>query len=209
MGTPRLRSGRFFGGLFFLKAESRSRIKIKLKINCREFVPALAWPGTGGLAGHAVNPSMGARGRHPWRPTVPPTHPYPALDSVLGRNERATSLSAWRCFALCGYQPTVEGGGVWVRGTVGRHGWRSRASKDGFTACPADSHTPAQPGAAGNAAFGGASRSGFFSGFFEPVRCDVLSHVLRVPDAAVHGDVYTAGQRLHRADRAADVELRV
>ncbi len=33
--------------------------------------------------------------------------------------------------------------------------------------------------------------------------------MLRVPDAPVHGDVHTARQRLHRADRAADVELRV
>ena len=39
------------------------------------------WVGTGGLAGHAVNPSVEARMRHPWRMTVPPTHPYrPSTD---------------------------------------------------------------------------------------------------------------------------------
>src|SRR5690606_4778442 len=42
---------------------------------------------------------------------------------------------------------------------------------------------------------------------FEAVGVDVLAHLLRVPDAAVHGDVDAFGQRLHRADRATDVEL--
>src|SRR3546814_17881060 len=42
---------------------------------------------------------------------------------------------------------------------------------------------------------------------FEPVRVHVLAHLERVPDAAVHGDVDARRQRLHRADRAADVEL--
>ena len=37
--------------------------------------------GAGGLAGHTVNPSLEARGRHPWRPTVPPTHPHRHLDA--------------------------------------------------------------------------------------------------------------------------------
>gem|GEM_PF-2252388 len=30
----------------------------------------------------------------------------------------------------------------WVGGTVGRHGWRPRASRDGFTACPANPPAP-------------------------------------------------------------------
>ncbi len=40
----------------------------------------VAGAGTGGWAGHAVNPSMGARMRHPCRITVPPTHPHRHLD---------------------------------------------------------------------------------------------------------------------------------
>ncbi len=43
-------------------------------------VACVAGAGAGGLAGHAVNPSLEARGRHPWRPTVPPTHPHRHLD---------------------------------------------------------------------------------------------------------------------------------
>jgi hypothetical protein len=45
-----------------------------------------------------------------------------------------------------GYQPTVWDGGVGVRGTVVRQGWRTRAYKDVLAACPANPHTPAQRG---------------------------------------------------------------
>ena len=41
----------------------------------------VAGVGAGEMAGHAVNPSLGARGRHPWRPTVPPSHPHRHLES--------------------------------------------------------------------------------------------------------------------------------
>ncbi len=223
MGTPRFRPGRFFGGLFFLKAESRSRIKIKLKINCREFVPALAWPGTGGLAVHAVNPSMGARERHPWRPTVPPTHPYPAFDSGLVRNEEAASLFAWQCFALAWPPANYLGRGCvglrdrwapWMALTS-LQGWIYGVSREPTHPRPARNAGGAALDVAPDVALEVASAGSrqknlpLQSGFFEAVRCDVLSHVLRVPDAAVHGDVYTAGQRLHCADRAADVEFRV
>ncbi len=44
---------------------------------------------------------------------------------------------------------------------------------------------------------------------FEAVRGHVLAHVLRVENPPVHRDVHAARQRLHRTDRAADVELRI
>ncbi len=48
---------------------------------------ACGWHGAGGMPGHAVNPSVEARGRHPWRPTVPASHPHRAQTVGRGRIE--------------------------------------------------------------------------------------------------------------------------
>ncbi len=42
-------------------------------------------------------------------------------------------------------RPTVWARCGWDAGTVGRHGWRPRASTDGFTACPGIPPAPRQP----------------------------------------------------------------
>jgi hypothetical protein len=256
--------------------------------------------------------------RHPWRMTVPPTHPYPPFDSVMVRNERAEAgsrspkpkahspqptaqspkptahspqpkahsrkptaespqpkaavraLSCLHCFSTATSQLSRVGvcefAGpcpAWMRGTslqgriygVSRglthprpaqyalgmrlleaaagqpQGWIYGVSRKLTHPRPAQyalgmrllkaaasqpprtdvrrvprTHTPPpSPVRTGNAAFRSPSRSGFF----KPISGHVLAHVFGIPDAAVHGDVDPAGQRLHRADRATDVELRV
>jgi hypothetical protein len=155
--------------------------------------------GTGGLAGHAVNPAprsgpaaggwafermrgsaSQAMRSHPWRlvgaihgaqrsrqPTR--THPltvfgcstekrWSTTSNTSNHSNHSNHSNQWVLLVLCvfchGCQPTVRGGGVGGRGTVGRHGWRPRASRDGFTACPVNPHTPAQPETSQPSCFG-------------------------------------------------------
>ncbi len=125
--------------------------------------------GTGGGAGHAVNPSMGARRAPSMAHDGPAPPPAPAPGQFIGA-QRTTIRNTYRqrttqqtslCVALrCqGNQPTVQGGGVWVRGTVVRHGWRTRAYRDVLAACPANPHTPAHPDARANQGFALSSSS--------------------------------------------------
>ena len=55
----------------------------------------------------------------------------------------AMHCTALHCTAMA-TNPLSKGGGVWVGGTVVPHGCGSRAPKDGFTARPANPHTPDQ-----------------------------------------------------------------
>ena len=111
------------------------------------------WVGMGGLAGHAVNPAprpgptaggcafermrgsasqamrshpWGLDMRHPWRITVPPTHPRPPSDSVSACMEQlqsAGSALSLRCPAI--RRRTLSGRALpCPAGTVGRQGWR-------------------------------------------------------------------------------------
>ncbi len=58
-----------------------------------------------------------------------------------------------RALLAHGYRSTVGGGAGWDCGTVGRHGWRSRAYTDVLAACPASPPSPAQPVARANQGF--------------------------------------------------------
>jgi hypothetical protein len=66
----------------------------------------LSWAGGCGFAGHAVNPSMGARSRHPWRSTVPQTRPRRPSTvrrwpwEIKGR-VRCFSCVTGRCIVRC------------------------------------------------------------------------------------------------------------
>ena len=182
--------------------KGNSQRQRKLQGTGAGFAGARVWRGAGGLPGHAVNPSLEARMRHPWRMTVPSTHPRHAptvagahgrrgqgvaliapgvarlpfvqgscrhrmgrgcLQSIKDRpyqvqgkfkstphpQQKASTTDAMREFRGCSvlphaHRPIVGGWYGWGCGTVTRHGWRVRASTDGFTACPATAPVPAQ-----------------------------------------------------------------
>ncbi len=72
-----------------------------------------------------------------------------------------------------------------------RHGWRHRAPKDGFTACPAAPHRPARPSTI-QSRFG----SGFGSGFgfgFGPCLCRCRAQPCRNPPSGTAGQHRAAG----------------
>ena len=157
VSAPRSNAWRFFW-LFRLRRGFQGGRQPQLQINCNGggSVRLLAGAGTGGLAGHAVNASMEARGRHAWRPTVPPTHPCPPLtvrwfatDIGKQRSKAAKQPTNGRLYRVAllfdGHRPTVWGGGVWVHGAVAPHGCGARAYTDVLAACPANPHTPTQP----------------------------------------------------------------
>ena len=125
--------------------------------------------GVGPVAGDAVNPSLGAWPRHPCR-GHPRNRTHPAFDrfprSVDPRHawmnlcrisksigvrsvfQRKTDLAPGPHVVPGSVQPSPGNCQRW--GGVGwqdrwRHGWRHRAPKDGFTACPASPHRPAKP----------------------------------------------------------------
>ena len=103
------------------------------------------------VLGGSHAPSMAHDGpASPPVPTPAPTATHTHTHEHKNEHEFWRACSLLFCF-FDGHRPTVWGGGVWVRGTVVRHGWRTRASTDGFTACPANPHIPAQPGAGTNA----------------------------------------------------------
>ena len=115
------------------------------------------WAGVCGFAGHAVNPSLEARERHPWRPTVPRTHTPPpqTVSRWPGQGQSGTeqsNTSALKDAASSLRTSTLSKAGYgWVGGTVGRHGWRSRAYTDVLAACPANPPVPGQASAGTNA----------------------------------------------------------
>jgi len=75
---------------------------------------------------HAVNPSMGARGCHPWHPTVAgrplPAQRWQALAWLRGQNLQRHKALRNRLADRVGP-------------TVGCQGWQPRAYRDVFTAC--------------------------------------------------------------------------
>ncbi len=84
-------------------------------------------------------------------PTYLSTHPstYPPAGQLPATNQPPTISKPtphWPPAAALPTHPHTVGGWCgWVGGTVGRHGWRPRASRDGFTACPANPPAPTQP----------------------------------------------------------------
>jgi len=204
--------------LFPSAASDRSRA-----VRARAFI---GWAGGSGVAGHAVNPSLEARGRlarlcspaqtarpglgvlpnpsgacaGPMAPNGPATPLPPAPDTSLVLSEKPTATApcsaevvvacqSFLRWAACvrradqsyrqsfgnrphllrqlpvpgllapvaslahGHRSTVGGGAGWDCGTVGRHGWRSRAYRDVLAACPASPPSPAQPVARANQGF--------------------------------------------------------
>jgi hypothetical protein len=128
------------------------------------------WAGRGGVAGHAVNPSLEApsplsRVRNPahsarpglgvlpspsdacvgpMRLRAPQPNPYqpPTHGWCPQKRQSATALPAFaRRFSLATGPLSREG--VW---DPERHGWRDGAYTDVLAACPANPHAPAQPG---------------------------------------------------------------
>ena len=85
------------------------------------------WAGVGGLAGHAVNPSLEARGCHPWRPTVPPTHPrQPPIVCRCAWQQRWSHAMRGRCsFGAAGNHSSggPAGCGMVGRDRLFRGGW--------------------------------------------------------------------------------------
>ena len=137
--------------------------------NSRSRFPVGSRGGSG--CGDAVNPSLGlGRGIHAAdTPATGPTRlrqisaicnrSTPRVDEPLTDNEsigvrsvfqRKTDLTPCR-YPMPSRRPIHPSPGDWRRrGGVGwqdrwRHGWRHRAPMEGFTACPASPHRPAQP----------------------------------------------------------------
>ncbi|HEP1208519.1 hypothetical protein D7Y51_15235 [Stenotrophomonas maltophilia] len=127
-----------------------------------------------GHAGHAVNPSLGARWRHPWRQRSCTPHPPgpPYIARAAGKNKikikSGSRAARARCHffssfpvtpiaselpveqaRLCEVCPlrhreTVEGGGLWVCGVSAA--WMPRPSPQGRVyGVPANPQSPASP----------------------------------------------------------------
>ncbi|SMR80382.1 hypothetical protein SAMN05518671_0782 [Stenotrophomonas lactitubi] len=131
------------------------------------------WAGRCGLAGHAVNPSLGARWRHPWRQrSCQPTPPHPRqFPAAVGRCRpwSTRSIHAMRGWDLSdlearegtrllllpllffflsvagGTAAMCQGPGGWGWRGCPRHGCRGQAPMDGFTASLASPTRPANP----------------------------------------------------------------
>ncbi len=133
--------------------------KPKPKQDQRRLWLSAGWAGRCGLAGHAVNPSMGARRRHPWRlrscqPTPPHPRQFPGdgwnVTSVIDEI-RQTSKFIWGQSPLRsnGIRPRAPADrrklskAGWVR-WQGRepHGCGDRAYMDVLAASPSTGPTP-------------------------------------------------------------------
>jgi len=130
------------------------------------------WAGRCGSAGHAMNPSLGARWRHPWRqrscqPTPPRLRQFPGdgwwvstlvdtisrhawMGSVRSKRGRGTRNAAF-CFCSSYFFPWRAEPPESVRGRAGGaaqgrepHGCGDRAYRDVLAATPAQSHPPGQ-----------------------------------------------------------------
>ncbi len=100
--------------------------------------------------GWASCPTRPAHAPNPWRPTVPRTlTPPPQIVSRWPRQGQSvkeqSSTPALEDTASPLRTDTLSKAGYgWVGGTVGRHGWRSRAYRDVLAACPANPPVPGQ-----------------------------------------------------------------
>jgi hypothetical protein len=113
------------------------------------------WAGGGGGAGHAVNPSLGAPRRHPWRRgSRTPTPTTPKTLCRCSRKSRAKSLcrQAWLGIApaLPGPPANCLGWGCEGSRDPPPHGCGGGAYTDVLAACPVNPHTPAQPAGPAN-----------------------------------------------------------
>ena len=117
----RLRSGFFVGGGFFRSVKRRAKAQSqsaepKRRAKAQSWFPCClrfragwqAYP----LPGHAVNPSLGARGRHPWRPTVP-AGGKPASPGVVSLTDGWGTAGLCFCCLLgrdgCGWLVCLDG----------------------------------------------------------------------------------------------------
>ena len=111
--------------------------------------------GRGGAAGHAVNPSLGAPRRHPWRRgSRIPTPTTPQTLCRCSRKSRAKSLcrQAWLGIAPALPRPPANCRGWGCEGSRDPppHGCGGGAYRDVLAACPVNPHTPARPGGPAN-----------------------------------------------------------
>jgi len=125
--------------------------------------------GRGGAAGHAVNPSLGAPRRHPWRRgSRIPTPTTPQTLCRCSRKSRAKSLcrQAWLGIAPALPRPPAKCLGWGCEGSRDPppHGCGGGAYRDVLAACPVNPHTPAQPAEPANQSSGSGSGTGFCSG---------------------------------------------
>jgi len=159
--------------------------------------------GRGGAAGHAVNPSLGAPRRHPWRRgSRIPTPTTPQTLCRCSRKSRAKSLcrQAWLGIAPALPRPPAKCLGWGCEGSRDPppHGCGGGAYMDVLAACPVNPHTPARPGGPANRGSGFtalASRLWLWLWFFSfekkrTLPANSLTHVpLRKADPDISIDV--------------------
>jgi hypothetical protein len=155
--------------------------------------------GRGGAAGHAVNPSLGAPRRHPWRRgSRIPTPTTPQTLCRCSRKSRAKSLcrQAWLGIAPALPRPPAKCLGWGCEGSRDPppHGCGGGAYMDVLAACPVNPHTPAQLAEPANQSSGSGSGTGFCPGSSASKKkkppANSLTHVpLRKADPDISIDV--------------------